>query len=91
MPETACDFREQISSHLLSVIQAFEEYYPELDQRAVNAWIMRLFSVPDNTIPDALVQMKMELLKLREDSQLRADFQAGESLVSVWAGLSSAC
>ena len=29
--------------------------------------------------------MKLELLKLREDTQLKADFQSGESLVSFWA------
>ena len=68
-----CSFREEISVHLVAVIDSIDKYFPGLDERARDSWIMKPFSVEEGIIPDADVTVKLEFVSLREDLQLKTE------------------
>lgn len=79
-----CSFLEEISVHLVAVIGAIDNYFPGLDERACDSWIMKPFSVGEGTIPDSDVAAKLEFVSLREDLQLKTDFSEQE-VQTFWA------
>jgi len=38
-----CSFTDQITLHLSSVIDSIGKYFPDLENRQVNAWVLRPF------------------------------------------------
>ncbi|XP_068205374.1 protein FAM200C-like [Palaemon carinicauda] len=68
MPDAECSFREEISTHLLAVNDPNESYFPGLNDRCIDAWIYRPFSVKDSAISDTDVAAKVEFYQIREDS-----------------------
>ena len=81
-----CSFKEEISAHLLAVDEAMAHYFPGLDERSADTWIMKPFSVEEGAIADADVAAKIEFLGLREDSSLKTVFLE-QSLITFWSKL----
>lgn len=40
MPDAECHFHEEISTHLLAISEAIERYFPGLDDRSRDEWII---------------------------------------------------
>ena len=59
-PDAECHFHEEISTHLLAIGEAIERYFPGLDDRSRDEWIVRPFSVEDGAISDTDVAAKDE-------------------------------
>ena len=71
---TECSFIQEISAHLLTVDEALADYFPELEKRSEDSWIMKPFSVDEGAVTDADVTAKIEFLGIREDSALKTVF-----------------
>ena len=81
-PDAECNFQE-ISTHLQAISEAIESYFPGLDDRSRDAWIVRPYSVEEGAINDTDVAAKVEFFRIREDAQLQSDFMEQE-LVTFW-------
>uniref|UniRef100_A0A8D9EPM7 SCAN domain-containing protein 3 n=1 Tax=Cacopsylla melanoneura TaxID=428564 RepID=A0A8D9EPM7_9HEMI len=73
-----CTFTKEIGDHLSSVISCISKYFPNLENRETNAWVLRPFSVNEESFPDSETQAKVQFLGLREDNTLKHDFEENE-------------
>lgn len=78
-----CSFTDQITLHLFSVVESIEKYFPDLENRYVNAWVLRPFSVDESVFPDIEIEAKAQFLGLREDNTLKIDFE-NTQLATFW-------
>ena len=83
-PDAECHFNEETSTHLLAISEAIERYFPRLDDRSRDEWIVRpSVRVEDGAISDTDVAAKVEFYRICEDAQLKSDFMEQE-LVTFW-------
>ncbi|XP_039750840.1 SCAN domain-containing protein 3-like [Pararge aegeria] len=68
-------FKNSVIQHLSAIIDSLKQYFPDLDNRQSNSWILRPFSTDDDIIRDEDVAAKVEFLGLRENSTLKVEFQ----------------
>jgi len=68
-------FRNAVAQHLSTVIESLKQYFPDLDNRQSNSWILRPFSTVDDIFKDEDVAAKVEFLGLRENSTFKVEFQ----------------
>lgn len=68
-------FENFVIHHLSSVIDSLKQYFPDIDNRQSNSWILRPFSTNDEIFEDEDVSAKVEHLGLRENSTFKVDFQ----------------
>jgi hypothetical protein len=50
-------------------------FFPDTEQRDINAWIFRTFTVKERVIDYNDVKAKAEFLGMLEDNTLKTDFQ----------------
>ena len=79
-----CSFIQEISTHLLAIDEALAHYFPGLEKRSTDTWIMKPFSVEEGAIADADVTAKIEFLGIREDSELKTLFSE-QSVITFWS------
>ena len=46
-----------------------------MNNRLVNAWVLRPFSVDESVYPDIEIEAKTQFLELREDNTQKIDFE----------------
>ena len=80
--EEKCIFAGDALQHLHSTEESISGYFPDLERREKNTWIVRPFTVEEGVSKDDNVTAK-ESLGLREDNPLKADFQDSD-LATFW-------
>ncbi|XP_025202808.1 zinc finger BED domain-containing protein 5-like, partial [Melanaphis sacchari] len=78
-----CSFANQITLHLLSVVDSIDKYFPDLENRQVNTWVLRPFSVDESVFSDIEIEAKAQFLELREDNTQKIDFK-NTQLATFW-------
>lgn len=68
-------FENSVVQHLSAVIDSVKHYFPDMDNRHSNSWILRPFTSDANIIKDEDVAAKVEFLELRENTTCRVEFQ----------------
>ncbi|GBP95151.1 hypothetical protein EVAR_71370_1 [Eumeta japonica] len=57
-------FEDSVVQHLSSVIISLQQYFPDMDNRQSNSWVLRPFLTDDNIFKDEDVSAKVEFLGL---------------------------
>ena len=74
-----CTFISDISEHLKSMDETIKSYFPNLDQREKNSWILKPFSSElENVIDDTDTNAKIEFLSLCEETSLKIEYKEQE-------------
>lgn len=81
-PDAECHFHEEISIHILAISESIESYFPRLDDRSRDVWIIRPLSIEDGAISDTDVTAKVEFYQICEDVQLKSGFMEQELATS---------
>ncbi|GBP96328.1 Protein ZBED8 [Eumeta japonica] len=70
-------FEDSVVQHLSSVISSLQQYFPDMDNRQSNSWVLRPFLTDDNIFKDEDVSAKVEFLGLHQSTDLADNNDSG--------------
>lgn len=70
-----CSFTDKITLHLFSKVDSIVKYFPDLQNRQVNAWVLRPYSMDEWVVLDIEIDVKAQFFGLHENNTQKIEFK----------------